>query len=335
MNGLFSVHASGKMLAAVLLLMARSDVDAQTRLTAAETFEVASVKRCQDSQPPGGGDPAPGRLRLACVTTANLIRLAYLVFPTGQRNAPVSPGSFQVPISGGPSWLDSDRYSIDAKAEQPVNTEMMKGPMMQALLEDRFKLKLHKEAKEIHVFELTVGVHGPKLQPAREGGCMAYDRNNPPPKPGPGEPSPVICGVIRKSVGDGFEVPGVTMADLCRQLSAYVDRDIVDKTGITGAFDVHLDLLPGDLGYAGAAPDPSSPFTAGDGGAIAEAVKKLGLQMPNAKSSAEFLVIDHVERPSEIKLVVMRSPAPANLSCERFASNTFRVHIARPPSHFR
>lgn len=89
------------------------------------------------------------------------------------------------------------------------------------------------------------------------------------------------------------------MADLCRRLSAYVDRDIVDKTGISGAFDVHLDLLPTDIGYAGAAPDPSSPFTPGNGDAIAIAVKKLGLHLHNGKRPAGFLVIDHVERPSE------------------------------------
>jgi uncharacterized protein (TIGR03435 family) len=89
------------------------------------------------------------------------------------------------------------------------------------------------------------------------------------------------------------------MADLCRQLAGYVDRDIVDKTGITGTFDVHLDLLPADMGYGVATPDASSSFTPGDGGAIAAALKKLGLQMRNAKQSAEFLVIDHLERPSE------------------------------------
>ncbi len=287
------------MLASVLLLVTLRGLGAQTASTPPPKFEVASVKRCQNAQPPSGGDPTPGRLHLACVTTANLIRLAYLVFPTGQANAPVSPSAFQMPISAGPSWLDSDRYSIDAKAEHPVNTEMMKGPMMQALLEDRFNLKLHRGAKETPVFELTVGPGGPKLEPAKERGCLAYDRNNPPPTPGPGEPSPVICGVMRKSAGDGFDVPGVTMADLCRRLSAYVDRDIIDKTGITGAFEVHLDLLPADIGYAGAAPDPSSLFTGGDGGAIAAAVKKLGLQMRNAKRPVEFLVIDHVERPSE------------------------------------
>ncbi len=171
--------------------------------------------------------------------------------------------------------------------------------MMQALLDDRFKLKLHREAKEINVFELTVAKGGPKLQPAKEGGCNLFDRNDPPPDPGPGKPAPAICGDIRKSASSGLDVPGVNMAELCRQLSAYVDRNIVDKTGITGTFDVHLDLLPADIGYAGAAPDPPSSFTPGDGGAIAVAVKKLGLQMRSAKGSAQFLVIDHVERPSE------------------------------------
>jgi uncharacterized protein (TIGR03435 family) len=86
------------------------------------------------------------------------------------------------------------------------------------------------------------------------------------------------------------------MAELCRRLSGYVDRDIIDKTAITGVYDVHLDLRPADVGNA--EPDPSSPFTPGDGGAIAAAVKKLGLQMRNAKGTGEFIVIDHVERPS-------------------------------------
>jgi uncharacterized protein (TIGR03435 family) len=282
-----------------LFLVASTVLTAQVVSTAAPKFEVASVKPCQKGQPPSGGDPTPGRLRLACVTTANLIRLAWLVFPTGQPNAPVSPGVFQIPISGGPSWLVSDRYTIDAKAEQPVNTEMMKGPMMRALLEDRFQLRLHREKKDVDVFELTAGSDGPRLRPAKGGDCVVSDRNHPPPDPRRGEPSPVICGLIRKSSGDGFDVPGVTMADLCRQLSAWVDRDIIDQTGISGTFDVHLDLLAGDIEYAGATPDPSSPFTPGDGGAIAAAVRKLGLRLRSASRPAEFLVIDRVERPSE------------------------------------
>lgn len=296
-----AIRQMGAMISVLALVteLAARGICSQALGAPAEKFEVASIKRCQNTASPSGGAPSPGRLDLACVTTANLIRLAYLVFPTGQPGAPVSPSAFQMPISGGPPWIDSDRYRIDAKTEERVNVEMMRGPMMQALLEERFKLKLHREVKEINVFELTVTKGRPKLQPAREGGCVVFDRNNPPLEPAPRQPGPVLCGVVRRSARDGFEILGVTMSDLSRQLSAYVDRDIVDKTGIKGAFDVHLDLDPADLGYRDAEPDPWSPFTPGDGGAIAVALKKLGLQMRSAKGSAQFLVIDHLERPSD------------------------------------
>ncbi len=290
----------GTVIPALLIVagLTALDAGAQSPAASAQKFEVTSIKRCQNAESPGGGAPSPGRLDLACVTTANLIRLAYLVFPTGQANAPVSPGVFQMPILGGPSWIDSDRYRIDAKAAERVNVEMMKGPMMQALLEDRFKLKLHRETKQVDVFELTVAKGRPKLQPAKEGGCVVFDRNNPPPDPPPGGPGPPLCGFVRKSANSGFDIPGVTMAGLCRQLSSYVDRDIIDKTGIKGVFDVHLDLAPADLGYADAVPGPSSPFTLGDGGAISSAIQRLGLQMRSAKGSAQFLFIDRIERPS-------------------------------------
>jgi uncharacterized protein (TIGR03435 family) len=252
----------------------------------AQAFEVASVKRCQNGESPGGGDPDPGRLHLGCVTTANLIRLAYLVFPTGQPNAPVSPSVFQAPISGGPPWIDSDRYTVDAKSAEPVNVEMMKGPMMQSLLEERFSLKIHWETKQRDIFELIAARSGPNLQRAKEGGCVVSDRNHPLPTPAPGEAAPVLCGVLRRNASGGFDVASVTMADLCRQSSAYADREIVDKTGIVGVFDVHVDLNPADI-----APDD-------DGSVIAAAVKKLGLQMRPAKGSVQLLMIDHVEKPS-------------------------------------
>jgi uncharacterized protein (TIGR03435 family) len=272
--------------------------DAQSVVPSKQRFEVASIKRSKNDESPGGGAPTPGRLDLACVTTANLIRLAYLIFPTGQANAPVSPNTFQIAIAGGPSWVDSDRNRINAKAGQPVNVEMMKGPMMQTLLEDRFKLKLHREAKSNDVYELTVAKDGPKLKPARENGCVVFDRNHPPIQTA-GQPGPILCGSVRANPEGGADILGVTMPDLCRQLSAYVDRKILDKTGVKGIFDVHLDLSLADLVSSGAAPDSLSPSIAGDGGPIASAVKKLGLQMRSGKSTGEILVIDYVERPSE------------------------------------
>lgn len=271
---------------------------AQPAAPSRQKFEVASIKRCGNDESPSGGAPTPGRLDLACVTTANLIRLAYLIFPTGEANAPVSPSIFQIAIVGGPSWLDADRYRIDAKAGQPVNVEMMKGPMMQTLLEDRFKLKLHREAKSNTVYELTVAKDGAKLKPAREGGCVLFDRNHPPIQTA-GQPGPILCGSLRANPGGGVDILGVTMPDLCRQLSAYVDREILDKTGVKGILDVHLDVNLADLVSSGAAPDSLSPSSAGDGSAIASALKKLGLQMRSGKSTGEILVIDSVERPSE------------------------------------
>ncbi len=253
----------------------------------AQSFEVASVKRCQNDGLPAGSDPDPGRLHLECVTTSNLIRLAYPVFPTGQPNVPVSPAVFQAPISGGPAWIDSDRYTVDAKSAEPVNVEMMKGPMMRSLLEERFSLRIQWETKQRDLFELIVARTGPKLQRAKEAGCVVNDRNHPLPTPASGEAAPVLCGVLRANLRGGFDIAGVTMADLCRQLSAYTDREILDKTGIAGVFDVHVDLNPDDI-----APD-------GDGSVVAAAVKKLGLQMREAKGSAQLLRIDHVERPSE------------------------------------
>jgi uncharacterized protein (TIGR03435 family) len=288
-----------KMIAVIWLCgLTMLNASAQSVVPSKPKFEVASIKRCKNDESPSGGEPTPGRLDLACVTTANLIRLAYLIFPTGQANGPVSPSTFQIAIAGGPSWADSDRYRIDAKAGQPVNVEMMKGPMMQTLLEDRFKLKLHREAKANNVYELTVAKDGAKLKPAREDGCVVFDRNHPPIQTS-GQPHPILCGSVRANAGGGVDILGVTMPDLCRQLSAHVDREILDKTGVKGIFDVHLDLSLADLVSSGAAPDSSSPSVADDGGAIASAVKKLGLQMRSGRSTGEILVIDYVERPSE------------------------------------
>src|SRR5580692_3305362 len=258
-------------------------------LAAAQKFEVASIKRCAESDRTSGGAPSPGRLELSCQTTATLIRLAYLVFPTGQPNAPVSPSAYQQPISGAPSWVDSERYRISAKAEAPTNMEMLRGPMLQKLLEDRFQLKLHRESREVDAFAITAGKGGPQLPAARPGACVVSDRNHP-------TDAPNVCGRLQRNPAGGFDAPGVTLPDLCRQLEALVEREIVDRTGLSGLFDVHLDLTSADLGIPGATPDPTSDYVMGDGRAIAAALAKIGLQMRPAKSTAEFIVIDRVER---------------------------------------
>ena len=97
---------------------------------------------------------------------------------------------------------------------------------MQALLEDRFKLKIHRATRALPVYELRVAKAGMKLQPAKGGNCMVVDHDHPPPPlPDPGQPFPSVCGWFQ-----GRYVYGTTMEGLSQELSARADRDVVDKT---------------------------------------------------------------------------------------------------------
>jgi len=202
-----------------------------------------------------------------------------------------------VPISGGPAWINSDQFEIEAKAENAQGQGMMRGPMLQALLEDRFKLKIRRETREVPVYALTVAKGGLKLQASRAGSCVPLDFSLP-------APHPQFCGMPK--LGEpGFHLIGATMADLCKLLSApeILERAVIDKTGIAGMFDIQLpgprELREG-LGVAllevpTPATDSSSDFFEG----TRAAVQKLGLNLERAKGPGEFLVIDHVEKPSE------------------------------------
>ena len=145
-------------------------------------FEVISIRPCSGGPGgrSGGVKSSPGRLEIHCITLGSvaddfpgLIQQAYGLFANGRRN-PI----WSLPrIEGGPAWINSDRYEIVAKAEvdashadQPTQA-MMNGPMMQAVLEDRFKLKIHRATREAPVYALTVSRSGPKLQPFVEGTC--------------------------------------------------------------------------------------------------------------------------------------------------------------------
>jgi uncharacterized protein (TIGR03435 family) len=141
-------------------------------------------------------------------------------------------------IKGSPGWVNDDRYAIEAKAEGPQSVEMMRGPLMKALLEDRFKLKLHREAREIPVYELTVGKGGAKLHVAWDGGCFVTGQGRPEPSELESGKLPPICGGF-----SGDDLNGSTMANLCRQFSVLTDRDVIDKTGTAGVFDMHLEGL--------------------------------------------------------------------------------------------
>ena len=276
-------------------------IRAQSAPSATPKFEVASIKRSKNC----GGHPfgklpharSPGSLEV-CVPLEDLINLAYVVYADGRHRRRLLPGG--PPISGGPAWIESDLYEIDAKAGSSASEAMMSGPMMQALLEDRFKLKLHREITEAPVYALTVAKTGPKLQQFKEGSCTPVDLTN-------GSPPPLASGQKYCSAGVNIGksiklvAEATSLDDFCQLLGLVLDRPVIDKTGITGIFEFHLefaidDVIPGLLSDRGTPPPTGAPDPVGP--SIFEVVQKFGLRLVPTKGPRDFLVIDHVERPS-------------------------------------
>ncbi len=145
-------------------------------------FEVASVKPNTSGnnmvmiRPPVGGR--------FTATNARLIMLIGIAY---------NAKTFE--ISGGPGWINSDGYDITAKAvDTNTNLDQLR-PMLQTLLEDRFKLKVHHETKQMPVYVLTFAKSGSKVPEAKDGGCVKLGPDSlPPPPPAPGQLPPILCG---------------------------------------------------------------------------------------------------------------------------------------------
>jgi bla regulator protein blaR1 len=275
-------------------MMNTSHLSAQT---AVPQWDGVSIRVCNPEKSeysPGG--MTPGRLRTPCASILPLIRSAY--DPSAGQPGPHFVSSQK--ILGGPAWISSDRYQINAKVEGDPGDALMRGPMLQALLEDRFKLKVHRETREVPVYALTVAKGGPKLQPFKEGSCAPRELM----------PAPLpFCGpnrFMRKGPMLTQELHGISLADFSQMLDGTLDRPVIDKTGISGKFDFHWEFVPEDaimphstgLGLdSEAAPVPPD---AADGPSIFTAIQaQLGLKLESGKGRANFLVIDRVERPSE------------------------------------
>lgn len=270
----------------------------ETQLPATTRFEVASIRPCAEFRKTTIASPE--RFSSGCTTVLRLAQQAYGLFANGRLNIGSS-----VTVTGGPAWIRSDLYQINAKAESPQTRAVMNGPMLQALLEDRFKLQVHPETRGVPVYALTEARSGARLQPFQPGSCTPFNADHPPRVEG------LVCG-ISQVTAKGFDAAGVTMADFAASFSAILDRPVIDETGIPGKFTIHLPVSPHELGVdrprsLPALGDPgasSTPPDSTDGDAadvfvaVQSAVKRLGLNLEPAKGPGEFLVVDHVERPS-------------------------------------
>lgn len=203
-------------------------------------------------------------------------------------------------LVGLPSWAESRHYDLTAKASNEASVESMEGPMLRALLEDRFAITVHRESRTLPLYKMVVNKGGPKLHVSDAGSCGVYDQHAVPAKVvGFEEPQPRDCGFHRtgswmQPVLDG---KGVSLADLAaniaRSYNTSLGRDVVDTTGINGVFDIHLV-------WSNEADTLKAPDAAVDAPNIFEALQQeLGLMLKAARGPVQVLVIDHVETPSE------------------------------------
>jgi uncharacterized protein (TIGR03435 family) len=284
------------VLMALFISMGQDVTWAQSASPAQPKFEVASVKECKDPDQPPPSTSSPGRLSLGCWPLWRLIADAYDTFATGT----VDPSKLLVPLplDGAPAWVNSARYTIDAKTEGPQSGAMMRGPMMQALLEERFQLKTHRETREIAVDIMTVAKSGPKLHPTEEGSCTHLDPTDlaQSPKPAGGKPWCLIPTTLSRGPITVFDVQGITLDAFAKILHPN-RRPVINRTGLTGAFDIHLEWEP-DVQESPAPDDGAASLPSPHMSAIAATREQLGLRLDPGKGPREFLIIDHVERPS-------------------------------------
>jgi uncharacterized protein (TIGR03435 family) len=159
---------------------------------------------------------------------------------------------------------------------------------------------MRRETREVPAYELAVAKGGHKMQLFREGSCVPFDPTSAPPSLAPGQG---LCGVVRIGVDfkkrtETVEPAGLSLGELSVLLSRILDHPVIDKTGIMGLFDFHLEFAVDESTPGGARLPPSDEPTVGP--SIFTAVQEqLGLKLGSAKGPAEFLVVDHVEKPSE------------------------------------
>jgi len=282
------------------------------------SFEVASIKLNHSGGFSMHKVTASG-FRMINLNTRFLIEYAY-----GHRSIPPYDTLRPSQVMGGPSWINTERYDVDAKVEDTLGEKFHKdlpdkngsdSPgqevtdqirlMVQSLLAERFNLKVHREMREAPVLALVVAEGGPKFLnttfPERDAAMR--DPSQPPPRLPPCPPG-MWCAIRRASMSE--------LAPMLWDLGEHqwlpdIGRPVIDQTGIKGDYDIQLQWAPqqgpGTMpmepndgnpgGGAAAPPEPSGP-------SIFTALKEqLGLKLESTKGPVEYVVVDHVERPTE------------------------------------
>ncbi len=265
-------------------------------------FEVASVKRSRPMQPGGMtfSPPATGRYTQQRIHLLGLLTNAYGVRP------------YQ--IVGGPSWMTSEPFEINAKAEEGFTL----GPtepgvpnklqtMLQALLRERFALRVHRETRELPIAELVLarkdGRLGERLKPSTVD-CLALAAERR--RTGAPPPAPPALGAelppcsARGGMGT-VSARASSLAMLLSLLAGQLNRPVYDRTNLTGSFDYDLEYTPDNMPplRPGTTLPPGMTLPSADGPSLMTAIQdQLGLKIEMGKGPAHVLVIDSVEPPT-------------------------------------
>lgn len=258
------------------------------------TYDVVSVKPSK----PGNRDsilmsmaPTPDGFSATNVTLQTLIASAY--------------GIEEDQIAHAPDWLDTDRFDVGAKMDGSVMDQLQKltiddqrltrQRMLQALLADRFKLTIHRETKALPAYSLVIAKHGSKLKEAKSGDTYPNGFVTPAGRGGAG-------GMIQSTsaAGYNFIAQGIPLSTFVAWLSVQLHRPVLDKTGLTGNYDVMLNYsldFNEPRAPSGGASLPPAPDTAFPP-LLTAVQEQLGLKLESGKGGGETIVIDHVQKPS-------------------------------------
>lgn len=287
-------------------------------------FDDVSIKPCASGDGAGrsgrggaqgrGIPPSPaGEIYIHCLSVREILNISvnqggiHLLNDPGWANDPQR-------IQGGPPWISTDLWTIDAKTTDPTASQwtffpqtpesrVIRGAMMIAMVEDRFHVQMHHKTEDVPMYALTLMPGGTKLQPAEAGSCINHepgtpltsaDTNRPDGKP--------LCLFMMTFDGPNVKADGYSLnsAQIAGALSGASQLPVLDKTGLTGVYNLHLKFDPASLRLP---PPAHSPFTAPTAddplapplNTVIE--QQLGLTLVDDKGPREFIVIDSAQRP--------------------------------------
>ena len=290
----------GPMRTATALLGVVLAADAQSQPSRL-TFDVVSVKR---SAPDAGGSMVgDGRGQYQAINVPVRVTI------TNAWNLRDHQ------IVGAPDWLARDRFDIVAKEPEGTFTDEQRRLMMQALLRERFKLQAHLDMREMPVYNLVLlradGHLGPDLKPTAVN-CAALRKERAAGAAAPAGPTKPITSVDERvpcsqrmffgPQGVTINASGRTLDQIATMLGTYADRTVVNKTGLTGEYDILLKFRPEAGGPMGGLAPPLS--TSADPSADlatlrVAAQEQLGLRLESARGPVQVLVIDSISPPTE------------------------------------